>query len=203
MAVKATYELHIDLDGDRDFTDPGEDFSGDWKVMEWRLGMTGSFDGLAREATLSLTLHNADGRFSPEHGSALSGFTPGALVRVRSIYNLTTRQHFIGWIEPGGIKPLPGTKGRRETQVTVNGYFGRLQEAEVKIALQENQPTDALVAALVDAAKVYPPGMTGWLLGMTGFSTFTLSNFLNISEAPHKRKAQTSNPIKRLIVCDA
>ncbi|MBN1122804.1 MAG: LamG domain-containing protein [Anaerolineae bacterium] len=85
MAVQADYLVDIDLNGDRDFSDANEDVSAYWKRMEWSLGVDQPYDAMARAATLEMTLINEDGRFSPEHASGLSGFAPGALVRVRSL----------------------------------------------------------------------------------------------------------------------
>src|SRR5687767_13167970 len=101
MAVQAAYEVHVDLTGNREFAEANEDISAYWKSMHWQLGAASSFDALSRATTLEMTLKNIDGRFSPEHGSALAGFKPGMLIRVRTVFSSTTRQHFIGWIDRG------------------------------------------------------------------------------------------------------
>ena len=142
MAVQAAYEVHIDLNGNRQFADANEDLGSYWKKMSWKLGKTSSFEPLARAATLQITLKNEDGRFSPEHASGLAGFQPGALIRVRSVYSAATRQHFIGWIDPGGIQPAPGTRGRRETVVTASGFVSRIQNTEAFIPVQEAKRSD-------------------------------------------------------------
>jgi len=186
MSVQATYDVRIDLNGSRVFSDANENVSDDWKRMTWRLGVGKPFDALARAASCEIVLNNADGRFSPEHGSGLAGFRPGALVRIRTTYDGATRQHFIGWIAPGGIRPAPGTRGKRETVVQAQGWLSRIQDVEVTLEVQEGKRTDEVILALMQAANVYPPGTMGWLLGLpgstslgettrlsTGFSDFT------------------------------
>src|SRR3990167_8223640 len=96
--VNATYTLEVDLNMDRDFSDASEDISAYWQSLRWQLGVTDPYANIARTSTLECVLQNDDGRFSPEHTSGLNGFEIGALIRLRSTYSATIRQHFIGWI---------------------------------------------------------------------------------------------------------
>ncbi|HEY5988859.1 MAG TPA: hypothetical protein VIV12_21135 [Streptosporangiaceae bacterium] len=167
MPVDAAYEVCIDLTRDRDFSDTNEDVSAYVKALEWTVGATDPFAPIARANTLSLTLRNGDGRFSPERAAGLSGFEPGALARVRVTDPATATAYpmCIGWIEPDGIEVIPGTRGLRETDVHASGFFVRLMDEKARISLQENQRADQIVDALLTRNAVYPPGFTGWFLG--------------------------------------
>lgn len=171
--VNATYTLEIDLNRDRDFSDASEDISTYWKSLRWQLGAANPYDTLARTNTLECVLQNSDGRFSPEHASGLAGFELGALIRLRSTYSATTRQHFIGWITE--IAPAPGSNGPRDTRVRAEGFFGRLFDALAFLPVQQGQTYAQIVTALLSAVAVYPPGFVGWLLGefsLLGQSTY-------------------------------
>jgi hypothetical protein len=77
-----SYTYRVDLDGDNDWYDSGHDISAYVMSAGWQLGMNKPYDTIARSATLALKLRNTDKRFSPESGSAVSGFKPGRAVRV-------------------------------------------------------------------------------------------------------------------------
>lgn len=166
--VNATYELCVDLNRDLDFADTNEDISAYWKSMRWQLGASSPYDHIARTNTLDVVLNNSDGRFSPQHASGLTGFELGALLRLQVTYSATTRQHFIGWITE--IKPVPGSRGRRETSVRAEGFFSRLFTEFAFLPVQQDKRYDEIIISLLEAVTVYPPGLVGWLLGEAGFS---------------------------------
>ncbi len=171
MSATATYQVHIDLDNDRAFTSLNEDVSAYVRGgITWQLGATEPFADIARTATLRLALNNSSQRFSPEHASGIAGFRPGALIRVRTVYGATTRQHFIGWIDPDGIDVKPGTLGSRTTIVRASGFFSQLLDGTVRVALQEGQRADQIITAILNRVSLYPPGLIGWFLGQAGFS---------------------------------
>ncbi len=172
--VNAAYELCVDLNRDRDFSDTNEDISAYWKSLRWQNGAMAPFDAVARTNTLEVVLNNSTGRFSPEHASGLAGFELGALIRLRSTYSATTRQHFIGWITE--IAPAPGSKGPRETMVRAEGFFGRLLDAFVSLPVQQDKRYDEIVTALLGGVSVYPPGFVSWLLG--DFSDLGVNTYL-------------------------
>lgn len=177
MSVYAAYELCVDLNRDRDFSDANEDISAYWKSMRWQLGAVAPYDNIARASTLECVLNNSDGSFSPEHGSALSGFELGALIRLRSTYGATTRQHFIGWITD--IVPTPGSRGKRDTLVRAVGFFGRVLEELAFVPVQQNKRYDEIITAILDSVVVYPPSFVGWLLGVAGFSELGEATYLS------------------------
>jgi hypothetical protein len=82
--MTATYEVRIDLTGDRDFNDANEDVSAYWKRMSWRHGMAKGSDQMGRDVEATVVFDNQDKLFSPEDAAGLAGFQPGALLRIRT-----------------------------------------------------------------------------------------------------------------------
>lgn len=179
MSARAQYSVHLDLDNDRAFTSSNEDVSAYVKAgLTWQLGAVEAFTDIARTSTLQVVLNNTSQRFSPEHANALTGFRPGALIRVRTVYASTTRQHFIGWINPDGIQVKPGSRGTRETIVQASGFFSQLMDAPVRIPLQEGKRADEIITAMLTRTSIYPPGLLGWFLGQAGLSNLGQSTVL-------------------------
>lgn len=162
-----TYD--VDLNGDGSYTDISA------YVMEgdWFLGFAGQYDPLCRDSTATITLKNADARFSPEHASVFSAlWSRGLKLRIRSTdpADATVRQMWIGWIKP--IKPVPGTKGSRRAVVQCTGWNDRAMDAEAFVPIQQNKTADQIIVAAVAASGIYPPGLAAgrWLLGIPGAS---------------------------------
>ena len=175
--AEATWNFSVDLNGDGDFSDTGEDISVYIISADWQIGFAKAFDTISRDNTMTLVLKNSDNRFSPEHASALAGFTRGRVIRVQMTYAATTKTLFIGWI--GEISPAAGTKERRTTTVTVEGYWARAQKAEAFVPLQESKTADQVIEAILANTFIYPPGFTGrWLLGVVGFSELGVNTIL-------------------------
>jgi hypothetical protein len=167
----ATWTISVDLNNDRDYSDTGEDLSAFVIDADWSLGFAAPFDPISRSETLTLTLKNADKRFSPEYagGALYPNFAQGKLVRVQSTYSGVTRTHFLGWIDE--ITPAPGIKKERRASVKCNGYMLRAQEIELFIPAQENKRADEVLATIIQKSGLVPPGFNGaWLLGVAGAS---------------------------------
>lgn len=186
MSTAATYQVHIDLDNDRKYTSLNEDVSAYVKSLTWQLGAVEPYADIARTNTLNMVLSNSSQRFSPEHGSGLAGFRPGALVRVRSVYSAATRQHFIGWIDPdGGIDVIPGTQGNRETRVRASGFFSQIMNSPVRVPIQIDKRADEIIDAILSRTTIYPPGLIGWLLGIAGFSNLGQNTYLSAGSSDY------------------
>lgn len=80
-AIQATYQLLVDLDGDNDFADSGEDLFSYLVEADTEIGMESPHDLVAIASQGKFILKNADKRFSPESGSALSGFRRGRALK--------------------------------------------------------------------------------------------------------------------------
>ncbi len=166
--TKATYRILVDLNGDRDFEDANEDISAYRKFVTWSLGAADPLDYVARAATSTLVLDNQDELFSPDSGSALSGFEPGAIVAYESVYDGGTIRHFIG--EISRITPTPGEYLERECVVEVDGWLAQLNDEEVFIAVQEDKTYDEIVTEIIESSGASPPGAEGWYLGIPPLS---------------------------------
>jgi hypothetical protein len=64
------FRYYIDLDGDGDFDEAEEDITTYVISASWTIGMNEPYQTLADEARATLTLNNADRRFSPENPSS-------------------------------------------------------------------------------------------------------------------------------------
>jgi len=168
MAVSAAFNFYVDLNRDGDFSDTGEDISAYVKRAEWQLGFVPPLEAIARDGTLTLTLNNASGKFSPEGASALAGFQRGRVVKIETVYSLTTRRMMTAWVK--SLRPTPFAWGSRETAVDTTGYFERAQRTEVFVPVQQGVTGDVVIDAILSNSLIYPPGFTGrWLLGIVGF----------------------------------
>jgi hypothetical protein len=169
--AEPTWTFCIDLNGDGDYTDDGEDISAYVKRGRWQLGFAEPFEPIDRAATLELVLRNGDKRFSPEYetGALFPDFTRGKVIRIQSTYSGTTRTHFIGWID--SIEPTPNTKAERECVIRSNGFMILAQDSEVYVPVQEDKTADEVIELLLTNSGMLPPGFTGrWMIGSVGFS---------------------------------
>lgn len=147
MGVKATYEVCCDLNDDGDFSDASEDITAYVKHYRTQHGASTPEEMMSRSATCDLTLNNASHLFSPEHASALANFTQGKRLRIRENYNGTWKLHYLGYIDH--IKPAPGANERRETRVTCDGYFVRLQSDRAQLTPMTFVTTGTVISGLL------------------------------------------------------
>jgi hypothetical protein len=76
-----------------------------------------------------------------------------------------TRTHGYWWIRD--IKPMGGTKGRRQTQIRGEGFLGRASKVPIDVPIQLDKTADQIIDACLAAGGLYPPGFSGyWLLGL-------------------------------------
>ena len=168
MSVDAVFNFYIDLTRDGDYADADENVSAYVKRAEWQLGFMPPMEAIARDGTLSITLNNASGKFSPEGGSALSGFKRGRVVKIESVYSAVTRRMMTAWMK--SARPAPFVWGSRETILDTEGYFSRTQRTEAFVPVQQSVTGDVVIEAILSNSLIYPPGFSGrWLLGVLGF----------------------------------
>jgi hypothetical protein len=164
MSVSATYALAVDLNGDGDFLDAGEDISAYWKKVRITLGVRHPGEFMAGSASLDVILKNDSYKFSPQHAGALSGFAQGSLIRFQMTYAGTTVTLFQGYIDH--IKPSIGANEDRTCEVQCDGYFVHLQSDLVRIAPMANCYTGAVATALLAHVSTPPPVGTGGNYGV-------------------------------------
>ncbi|CAG0964412.1 hypothetical protein ANAEL_00817 [Anaerolineales bacterium] len=150
----------------------------------WFLGNRAPYQELADNSMLELMLDNTDKRFSPENTSSPLYYAAGAKslvspfkrVMIESNDGTTARTHWTGWIE--SVQPDVNAEGKRQVKINAHGPMYFMKEAETRLALQENQRTDQVVAALL-AQVVMPPGLgAAWILEFNQNSQLGVSTFL-------------------------
>tara|TARA_R100001082_G_scaffold111276_1_gene94645 strand:- start:970 stop:2523 length:1554 start_codon:yes stop_codon:yes gene_type:complete len=137
----------------------------------WSLGFGAPYEPMARESILSVTLNNADRRFSPEYssGTYYGKLKPGILIKLTSTdpADSTVRTMFIGWVD--AIKPTPGVSPDK-CVITAQGFNARAALSEVSIPVQEDVTYDAVLDTILENSRIYPPGTSAWFLGVVGQS---------------------------------
>jgi hypothetical protein len=117
-------------------------------------------DVVASPGPLQLTLNNAEdnsaetiGYYSPNHSNARAGWTYGVWIRVRYIYEGSSRTVWTGRVET--ILPDMGRWGTRRVTVTAFDIMQHLLEAPIRGAeLQVAQTEDVLIEHLLDLLPV-------------------------------------------------
>jgi hypothetical protein len=188
----ATWHFAVDWDADGDWDDPGEDVTEYVQAAQWRLGMHQPWQLTADETTCSLTLVNADRRFSPEFsGSPLYGLllpqrririaaeapivlNDGATQVVDSAANWLVTELvtlWTGWISSLAPAPMQHA-GPFLTTITGVGAAAFLKAAALDLPLFEHVRAETLIAAIF-ARSTFPPSALGgsaWAIGITGRS---------------------------------
>ncbi len=137
----------------------------------WRRGIMGNGpqDRVARIGTLRFALKNLAGKYSPGHASAQSGFGVGNKVRLSFTFEGETYYKFYGIIPKGGIKPMPGTLGKRYTNIEVHDWMKQISQHELRLmTLALNQRSDQAIA-LIDANLQISPLITSYATGTATF----------------------------------
>ncbi len=180
---KAIYEVKVDLNGDRLFTDTYSDITAYVTGCRVASGFRNEGDRVSQPATLILTLDNESGRFSPEGAAALAGFVKGIAIRVRMTYGGTTVQLYSGRIDH--LAPKTGTNGARQTKIRCDGFMSGLFQQEVAVPIQINKRADEIATAVLTGTIYYPPTLIGWFLGITGFSELGVNTTLATGPADY------------------
>jgi hypothetical protein len=137
---------------------------------------------VAGETTLTVTLDNHDGRFSPENavGTAAYGTQWNMRpVRVQAIYSGGTVTLWSGWIK--SVSPMFGKEGTEAT-LTASGGRGWLESQEISLPVMEGLRSDEILDRIMD--KVYVPKAVTpgpWVLGRAGYSELGTNTYLRPS----------------------
>ena len=101
----ATYEICVDWDNNGNFTGTYDDITADVKTISFSRGKSDELCK-AEVGQLSITLNNADAKYTPNAGGVISALLlPKRPIRVRATYSAVTYNLFYGFIEE--ILPHP------------------------------------------------------------------------------------------------
>jgi len=138
----------------------------------------GPLDRIAQTGHARFWMNNSEnnsagliGYYSPGHANCRSGFTRGIRARIHVWYLGVQYTVFTGKIFE--IRPLPGSKRERRTEITVLDWMDELASFTARLAAQSDKRADELLTTLVNAMPANAqPVATSF---DTGIDTFALS----------------------------
>lgn len=156
--MSVTYTVAVDWDKDGDYSDTGEDITGDVLPDEgitWERGRDAIRDFSPPAAgKAALTLNNASKDYSPDNtGSPLYGkLTPKRTITIGATKDDTDYALFAGRLDD-----IPQNPGKKQAGLTALGMLARLRGVKVSTGLYEGITTDAAIGHVLDAAG-WPAG---------------------------------------------
>lgn len=159
------YTVAIDWDNDGSFATSGDDISAYVKSASLRLGISDAQAHMAEIGQCTLTLDNADRRFSPANGASpyAGKFRPNLPVLVQvtdgatyTIFRGVTRQ----------FSATPGTSGPREATIVCEDLLSVLQAFRLSLPLQTDRKASALIGLIL--AQVFEGGLASGEVRFSG-----------------------------------
>jgi hypothetical protein len=181
--MPTTWTISVDWDRNGNFSGTYDDISAYVHECKWQLGYSEPFTEMADNAVCTLTLNNQDRRFSPENASSpiYGKILPLRPIRIQSNDGITSRTHWLGWIQT--IKPYPNPYGERQTMIVASDGMQFLKAMETKLPLQENKRTDEIVDALLKEVIMPPALNRAFLVGVPGNAEVGITTYLASSSA--------------------
>jgi len=190
--VDVELRVYIDLTGDGDFVDTYENVSAYVRYAEWFIGWRQRYQDVADMPTLTLTLDNSSREWSPEVAASFFSIYPPlqkqVYVTVRyyepAIPGYTELALWRGWIDRVDVTPGRYT-GDKSVTVYAVGHKAFIDQAEVRLPLQEAKRADQIIDAIFTAtaqpiaksldtgAVIYPYAGDTFDEGMTGYDMIT------------------------------
>lgn len=155
-AVNITYAVYVDFaytgSGSPDFTQPLDNITQWVKGLSCTLGITRPDENVAYTGTCTLTLNNADRRFSPLYssGAYYGNLVGGKPVKVTVTQSGSTYTIWTGYTRQ--IKVTAGQYKSREATIECVDIMARLQDEMIAIPLQENVTASTLLKHVVNTA---------------------------------------------------
>ncbi|GAB4514427.1 MAG: hypothetical protein OHK0046_16510 [Anaerolineae bacterium] len=109
----------------------------------WQLGFAQPYDPAAQPTEGHLTVHNVEGRYSPEQAGAYA-LTPGSLVRIWSDDTLL----FTGRL--ASVEPEGGNLGARRAVLHLHGPEQTLQQVLIKSTLHLNVQAQTVIESVLN-----------------------------------------------------
>jgi len=155
-AVNVTYAVYIDWgysgSGSPDFSQGIDNITAYTKSVSCTLGITRPDENMAFTGTCTLTLNNADRRFSPLYSSSpyYGNLVGGKPVKVTVTQSGSTYTIWTGYTRQ--IKVTAGQYKAREATIECVDIMARLQDEMIAIPLQENVSASTLLKHVVNTA---------------------------------------------------
>jgi hypothetical protein len=153
--MSADYEFAVDWNADGDFSDTGEDVTGDTLgrspvTIRYGRDQARSLAPIA-PGELRFELNNESRDYSPENsGSPLAGLLlPGRPVRAQAVLGVTTYGLYRGWMDAYDVLPAISD---RSVKFTCLDALARLSQVTVFTELYRGLRTGTAIARLLDAA---------------------------------------------------
>uniref|UniRef100_A0A6M3KEN4 Putative tail protein n=2 Tax=viral metagenome TaxID=1070528 RepID=A0A6M3KEN4_9ZZZZ len=145
----ANYVIEVDWNNDGDFYDTYDDISSDIKSVSYSRGKSDEL-GKAEVGQLSITLNNADAKYTPGGGGVISAsLLPKRPMQVWALYNGTKYDGFYGFIEE--IIPHPHLS-EQDCIITAVDGIDFLSRHDVSTALYKDAATGTIHGYILDDA---------------------------------------------------
>lgn len=153
MAATMQTKVYIDFDNDGSFATAGDDITAYVKSMQCKGGFDDELQHTASGGRATITLNNADRRFSPAYtaGTYYGKLLPFLPLKIDLTDGVTTWTAFRGYTE--AWEPESGEHGRRECRLSGIDEISRLQDIDVAIPLQEAETADVIIKKVVATAR--------------------------------------------------
>lgn len=152
-AVAITYAVYVDwawTSGAPDFSQGIDNITAYTKNLSCTLGITRPDELVAYTGTLTVTLNNADRRFSPLYasGAYYGNLVGGKPVKVTVTQSGSTYTIWTGYTRQ--FKVTTGQYAAREATMECVDFMARLQDEMIAIPLQENVTASTLLKHIVN-----------------------------------------------------
>jgi hypothetical protein len=148
-SVTPSYNIQVDWDNDGDFYDTYDDITSDVKSISYSRGKSDEL-GKAEVGQCSLTLNNADGKYTPGYGGVISALLlPKRPIQVWALYNGTKYDGYYGFIEE--IIPHPHLS-EQDCIITAVDGIDFLSRHDLSTTLTKNALTGTIHGLILDDA---------------------------------------------------
>jgi len=128
-------------------------------AAEWGIQGSTPIDRIADTGTLTFTLNNATGKYSPDHAAALAGWRKGAFISLYLNYEAAGNNKFFGQVETLDISS--GIYGKRTVTVTVVDWLDHAAEFSLdSLSLAQNKRGDEAISTIVSSMARQPNAQT-------------------------------------------
>lgn len=173
-------KFYVDWNKNSNFTGTHDDITADVVTANWFIGARTSFQSTCDELTLSLTLKNTTGKYSPESTTSVIAGLVRPYCRVRVVDDTTSTQLWNGYLDFPVInwQPMGDATGKGTINLNAIGAKGLLER--ITIALPEYATTtgEVIIEDVLELARVFLVISDSWLIGVAGFSEIGVTTVL-------------------------